>query len=126
VETVAHPEIIIPTTDVNGVKNSPEMVSSVVAAAERAGVPYVVKPYPAGGGGSDAGPFSQAGLKAATLLCFQVPQQLVAFYHQRGDRPEVLSIEPLLNVLKLTLEWIRNGGEKAKPPAVEYWEEKIS
>ena len=43
-ETVAHPEIDILTSDVNGtVKNSPEMVKSVVAAAERAGVPYKVK-----------------------------------------------------------------------------------
>jgi hypothetical protein len=110
-ETVAHPEITILTTDVNGVKNSPEMVKSVVAAAENAGVPYKVKSYPTGGGGSDAGSFSQAGLKAATLLPFKIPQQIVAFYHQKWDDPEVLTIEPLLNVLKLAFEWVRNGGE---------------
>lgn len=110
-ETVAHPEIPILTSDENGtVKNSPVMVASLVAAAERAGVPYTVKP--AGiGTGSDAGPFSEAGLKAAALLPFLVPQQLVAFYHQKRDRPEVLTIEPLLNVLKLTFEWVRNDGE---------------
>ena len=40
-ETVVHPEIDILTSDLNGtVKNSPEMVKSVVAAAQRAGVPY--------------------------------------------------------------------------------------
>ncbi len=112
VEMVAYPEISILTTDVNGtVKNSPEMVNSVIAAAERAGVPYQVEPYPLGGGGSDAGPFSQAGLKATTLLPFKHPQQMVAFYHQRGDSPDKLTIEPLSNVLKLTLEWVRNGGE---------------
>ncbi len=111
VEMVAHPEIAILTSDVNGVKNSPEMVVSVVAAADRAGVPYKVKPYPTGGGGSDAGSFSQAGLKAATLLPFNVPQQIVAFLHQKGDGPEVLTIEPLSNVLKLAFEWIRNCGE---------------
>jgi hypothetical protein len=110
-ETVAYPEIGILTTDVNGVKNAPEMVKSVAAAAERAGVPFKVKPYPTGGGGSDAGSFSQAGLKATTLLPFKVPQQIVAFYHQKWDRPEVLTLEPLLNVLKLTLEWVCNGGE---------------
>jgi len=110
-ETVAYPEITILTSDVNGVKNSPEMVRSVVAAAERAGVPYRVKSQPIGAGGSDAGSFSRAGLKAVTLLPFKVPQQLVAFYHQKWDRPEVLTIEPLLNVLKLALEWVRHGGE---------------
>ena len=110
-ETVAHPEIAILTSDVNGtVKNSPEMVKSVVAAAERAGVPYKVKSAFLGGG-TDAGPFSQAGLKATTLLPFKVPQQMVAFYHQKWDTPEILTIEPLLNVLKLTFEWVRNGGE---------------
>jgi len=110
-EMVAHPEIGILTTDLNGVKNSPEMVTSVVAAAESAGVPYKLKPYPRGGGASDAGSFSQAGLKATTLLPFKMPQQIVAFLHQKWDRPEVLTMEPLLNVLKLAIEWVRNDGE---------------
>ncbi|HLA98371.1 MAG TPA: M28 family peptidase [Anaerolineales bacterium] len=110
-ETIAHPEITILTSDVNGVKHAPEMVNSLVAAAHRAGVPFRVAPSPIGGGGNDAGPFSQAGLKASTLLPFKMPQQVVAFYHQKRDRPEILTLEPLLNVLKLSLEWIRCGGE---------------
>ena len=110
-ETVAHPEIGILTSDVNGtVKNPPEMVKSASAAAERAGVPYKMRSAHLGVA-SDAGPFSQAGLKATTLLPFKVPQQQVAFYHQKWDGPEILTIDPLLNVLKLTLEWVRNGGE---------------
>jgi hypothetical protein len=111
IETVAHPEIAILTSDVNGtVKNSPEMVKSVVAAAERAGVPYKVKSASLGVA-NDSGSFSQAGLKATTLLPFKVPQQMVAFYHQKWDGPEILTTEPLLNVLKLTFEWVRNCGE---------------
>lgn len=110
-ETVAYPEITILTSDVGGVKHSLEMIESVVAAAERASVPYQVKPSPIGGGGSDAGSFSQAGLKATTLLPFKVPQQLAAFYHQKWDTPEILTIEPLFNVLKLAFEWVRSGGE---------------
>jgi hypothetical protein len=110
-EMVVHPEIAILTSEVNGtVKNSPEMVRSVVEAAERAGVPYRVQPAFLGMA-SDAGPFSRAGLKATTLLPFKVPQQMVAFYHQEWDTPEVLTIEPLLNVLKLTFEWVRCVGE---------------
>lgn len=109
-ETIAHPEIAILTSETNGtVKNSPEMVASVVAAAQRAGIPYKVQPATLGTG-SDAGPFSRAGLKATTLLGFKV-QQMVAFYHQKWDSPEILTIEPLLNVLKLTFEWVRNRGE---------------
>ena len=110
-EIIAHPVISILTSDVNGtVKNSPEMVKSVVAAAERSGVPYKIGAATIGAG-SDAAPFSRVGLKALTLLPFKVPQQQFAFYHQDRDTPEVLSIEPLLNVLKLTLEWIRNDGK---------------
>jgi hypothetical protein len=109
-ETIAHPEIAVLTSESNGtVKNSPEMVKSVVAAAQRAGIPYKVKPATLGTG-SDAGPFSRAGLKATTLVGFNV-QQMVEFYHQEWDGPEILTTEPLLNVLKLTFEWIRNGGE---------------
>ncbi len=108
-ETIAHPEIAILTSKSNGtVKNSPEMVKNVVVAAQRAGIPYKVQPATLGTS-SDAGPFSRAGLKATTLLGFKV-QQMVAFYHQERDTPEVLTIEPLLNVLKLTLEWVRRGG----------------
>jgi hypothetical protein len=110
-EIIAHPIISILTSDVNGtVKNSPEMVKSVVAAAERSGVPYNIGAATIGAG-SDAAPFSRVGLKALTLLPFKVPQQQFAFYHQDRDTPEVLSIEPLLNTLKLTLEWIRGVGE---------------
>jgi len=36
---------------------------------------------------------------------------MVAFYHQKWDNPDILTIEPLLNILKLTYEWVRNGGE---------------
>lgn len=110
-EMAAHPEITILSSEANGtVKNSPEMVASVVAAAERAAVPYKVGPATFGTA-NDAGPFSKAGLKATTLLPFKFPQQTVAFYHQRSDTPAALTIEPLLNVLKLVLEWIRHGGE---------------
>jgi hypothetical protein len=85
-------------------------VKSVVAAAARAGVPCRLQSAFLGTS-SDAGRFSRAGLKATTLLPFKFPQQTVAFYHQRWDRPGVLTLEPLSNVLRLTLEWVRNGGE---------------
>ena len=111
-ETVAHPKISILTSDLNGwVRNSQAIVGSAAAAAERAGVPFKVQPYTFGTGASDAASFTQAGLKATTLMPFKMPQQIVAFYHQKYDTPEVLTIEPLLNVLKLTLEWVRSGGE---------------
>jgi hypothetical protein len=110
IETVANPEFVILTSDINGtVKNSPEIVKSVVEAAKRARIPFKVKPATLGTA-NDSGPFSQAGLKALTLLGFKVPQQMVAFYHQKWDRPEILTLEPLLNVLKLTLEWVSKGG----------------
>ena len=109
-ETVAHPEITILTTDVAGVKNSTEMVRSLAVAAQRAGVPYKVKPSPTGAGGSDAGPFSQAGLHAANLLPFRLPGSSSPLYHQPADRPEVPSLEPLLNVLKLTWSGLRRRG----------------
>ncbi len=110
-ETVVYPEITILTSDVNGtVKNAAELIESLVSAAKRAEVPFRLKPAMPGVS-NDSGPFSKAGLKAVTLLPFKMPQQLVAFYHQKWDTPDKLTVEPFLNVLKLTLEWIRNGGE---------------
>ncbi len=111
-EMVAHPEIAILTSDKNGiVGHDPEMVKSVVTAAQRARVPYRLQAASLGTA-TDAAPFSQAGLKATTLIPFKFPQQFVGFYHQRRDGPEKVTIEPLFNVLKLTLEWI----EQKKAP----------
>lgn len=110
-EMIAHPEINILSADLNGtVQNAPEMVNSLVAAAKHAGVPYKVQSASLGVG-TDAAPFSLTGLKAANLIPFKVPQQTVAFYHQKWDTPDQITIEPLLNVLKLSLEWVRCGGE---------------
>jgi Peptidase family M28 len=109
-ETIVNPEIAILSSESSGsVRNSPELVKSVAAAAQRASIPYKIQPATLGTS-NDAGPFSKAGLKATTILGFTA-QQMVAFYHQRNDCPEVLSIDALLNVLKLTFEWIRNRGE---------------
>jgi hypothetical protein len=115
-ETIAHSEVTILTSETNGsVKNSPEMVGSVVTAAQRAGVPYKVKPATLGTS-NDAGPFSRSGLKATSLVGFTM-QQMVGFYHQVHDTPDVLSLEPLLNVLKLTFQWVSSGGEQVKKTA---------
>ncbi len=112
-ETVAHPMVTIFTSDVNGTaKNDPSMVKSVADAAARAGVPHKVEPFPFGGGGTDAGSFSQAGLKATTILPFKIPGQMVKFYHQKWDTPDVLTIEPYMNVLKIAFEWVSSGGGK--------------
>ncbi len=114
IETVAYPLITILTSDINGtVKNSPELIKSLVEAAERSDIPYKVKPAYMGVS-NDSGPFSQAGLKAATLLSFKMPQQFVAFYHQKWDVPENLSLEPLCNVLRLSLEWLRSDDDRRK------------
>jgi aminopeptidase YwaD len=110
-EIIAYPEIAIMVADVNGTLiYSPEMVSGAVAAALRAGIPYKIGSGGIGAG-SDAAPFTWAGLKSITLLGFKTPQQQLAFYHQDRDTPDVLSIEPLLNALKLTLEWVKAKGE---------------
>jgi hypothetical protein len=63
------------------------------------------------GAGSDAAPFNRAGLKGLTLMLFKLPEQQYAFYHQDRDTPEVLTIAPFVNVLKLTIEWIKNDGK---------------
>jgi len=63
------------------------------------------------GGGNGAGSFTWAGLKSLTVFPLQPPHKIVAFYHQNGDVPEVLTIELLLNVLKITCEWLKHDGQ---------------
>jgi hypothetical protein len=111
IETVADPEMVILTGEASGfVKVPAEIVQSLVGAAERAGVPHRIS-APWFGAGGDAAPFCQAGLRATTLLPFKMPEQAIAFYHQKWDRPDVLNLEALQNVLRLAVEWIRCRGE---------------
>ncbi|HDS08541.1 MAG TPA: M28 family peptidase [Bacteroides sp.] len=125
IETVAYPLITILTSDINGtVKNSPELIKNLTSAAERSGVPYKVKPAYLGVS-NDSGPFSQAGIKAATLLSFKMPQQFVAFYHQKWDVPENLTLDPLCNMLRLSLEWLRAAGDYKKKSGTENQQDSI-
>ena len=38
-------------------------------------------------------------------------RQYPSIQYQVWDTPDVLTLEPLLNVLRLALEWVGNGGE---------------
>lgn len=108
IETVADTVVNIMKSDCNGLcKNSPEMVQSLVDAAEQAGVRYRVRSMPFGGAGSDAYPFSKAGVKAACILPIRYPQQMIRFYHQPSDNYDILTLEPFETALKLAVEWIR-------------------
>ena len=110
-EMVAYPEIAILSSDKNGIVKH----SSRAAGKRRRSCPACRSALQGQaaplGPGTNAASFTQAGLKATTLIPFKMPQQFIAFYHQRWDGPQNLTIEPLLNVLKLTLEWISNNGE---------------
>ncbi len=110
-ETIADREIGILTSDLAGsVRCAPEAVQAAVTAAERAGVPHRVKSAFVGVG-TDAAPFCRERLRAVSLLPFRVPQQMIAFYHQPADRPEVLDPGALANVFALAAAWIEAGGQ---------------
>jgi hypothetical protein len=108
IETVANAEIVILTPDVNGpVKNSPEIVKSVVATTESAGVPFKLSPATLGTI-NDSGPFNKVDRKAATLLAFKPVQQPETIFHQKRDNPDIFKMEPIFNILGLTPEWIKD------------------
>ena len=110
-ETIAHPTVGILRSDLNGlVTHDPASVAAAVAAAQRAHVPYEVRSAYLGVG-TDAAPFSQEGIAATTLMPFDVPAQLVAMYHQRTDRPELLDRRALANTLAVATEWVRARGQ---------------
>lgn len=108
IETVMDTTVNIMRSDCNGLcRNSPEMVQTLVDAAERAGVRYRVRSMPFGGAGSDAYPFSEAGIQAACVLPVRYPGQMIQFYHQELDNFDILSLEPFEVTLKLAVEWTR-------------------
>lgn len=118
IETVVDTTVNIMRSDCNGTcRNSPEMVRSLVDAAAQAGVRYRVRPYPFGGAGTDAYPFSRAGIEAACVLPVRYPQQLIRFYHQPTDSYDILTLEPFEATLKLALEWTRMRSPAQSPAA---------
>ncbi|HSN26849.1 MAG TPA: M28 family peptidase [Kofleriaceae bacterium] len=110
-EMIAHPTVGILRSDLNGtVIHAPASVAAAVEAARRARVPYEVRSAYLGVG-TDAAPFSQAGIAATTLMPFDVPKQLVELYHQPSDRPEHLDPQALANTLAVATEWVRARGD---------------
>lgn len=107
IDTIARPKIQIVTTDRNSLlKNAPGVVAELKAAAESAGVPHEVKPFPVFGGGTDALAFGERGLEAAALYAMAVPSQMMEWYHQPGDDIDKVDKEALANALKIVLAWV--------------------
>ncbi len=108
IDTISDSYITIFTSDSNGLcKHSPEIVQKMTQAAHAAGVPHRAAPFPFGGGGTDAFPFSKSGIKAASINAMKVPAQMVAFYHQEWDTFDKLNLDGVLNVLKIAVEFIK-------------------
>ncbi len=108
IETISEPRITIFKSDLNAaLRTSPELVKQVMTAADNAHVPYRVKPFPFGGGGTDAIPFTRKGLKCVSIYSLKAPAQMIAFYHQRTDNYDKLNKEALQNVMKIALELVR-------------------
>ncbi len=116
IDTVSDPFITIYTSDSNGFcKHSQEVVHRIAQAAISAEVQYRTAPFPFGGGGTDAFPFSKAGMKAATINAMKVPAQMVQFYHQEWDNYDKLNLDGVLNVLKIAVEFLRSQSPLKSP-----------
>jgi hypothetical protein len=88
-------------------KNDPGFVGTIADAAKVAGVPFLVKPFYFGGGGTDALPFSARGIKATSLFSMKVPEQMVEFYHQTHDNYDKIPLEALSNALKVAVAFLQ-------------------
>ncbi|MHA1341493.1 MAG: M28 family peptidase [Promethearchaeota archaeon] len=95
-------------SDANGfLKNSKELVNLVAEAAKIANVSYSIKPFPIGGGGTDAIPFSRNKLKAVSIYGMVVPKQMIEFYHQPEDNYDKLNKYAIKNALKIELSFLK-------------------
>ena len=108
IESIYDPEIEIFTGDRNGtLRNSPEIVRGLALAAQAAGAPSRISPFPFAGGGTDALPFREKGLRAACLFSMKIPSQMVKFYHQPSDSYDKVNPAALRNAAQIALEFIR-------------------
>jgi hypothetical protein len=107
-ESICRPMMIVFTSDGNGlVKNDPGFVKTIDDAAKASGVPYLVRPFYFGGGGTDTLPFSARGIKATSLFSMKVPDQMAEFYHQTHDNYDKIPLEALSNAIKVALAFLQ-------------------
>jgi len=76
-------------------------------AAQNVKAPSRISPFPFAGGGTDALPFREKGLRAACLFCMKIPSQMVKFYHQPTDTYDKVNLAALRNAAQIVLEFIR-------------------
>ncbi|MHA1334700.1 MAG: M28 family metallopeptidase [Promethearchaeota archaeon] len=107
-DSICSAELVIFKSDRNNtLKNSREMINIVKEVAEKEGIPHKVKPFPFGGGGSDAIPFSEEKIKALTIFSMKVPSQMIQFYHQEFDNYDKIDIKAFVNSIKLGIEFVK-------------------
>ncbi|MBN2086300.1 MAG: M20/M25/M40 family metallo-hydrolase [Anaerolineales bacterium] len=107
-ESIYDPEIEIFTGDRNGtIRNAPDVVDALVRAAVDEKLPFRVSPFPFAGGGTDAMPFREKGIRAGCLFGMRVPSQMVDFYHQPSDSYDIVNPQALGHALRIALEFIR-------------------
>jgi aminopeptidase YwaD len=107
-ESICRAQMTIFTSDRNNtLKNDPGHVASVAEAAKVAGVPFDVKPFFFGGGGTDTLPFSARGIKATSVFSMKVPEQMVEFYHQTFDTYDKIPKEALSNAIKIAVAFLQ-------------------
>ena len=108
IESIYDPEIEIFTGDRNGtLRNSPDIVEGLARAAQAAGAPSRISHFPFAGGGTDALPFREKGIRAGCLFSMKIPSQMVQFYHQPSDTYDKVNPTALRNAAEIALEFIR-------------------
>ncbi len=108
IESIFDPEIEIFTGDRNGtLRNSPDVVARLAQAAQSAGAPSRISHFPFAGGGTDALPFREKGIRAGCLFSMKIPSQMVQFYHQPSDTYDKVNPAALRNAAQIALEFIR-------------------
>lgn len=108
-ESICHPRMTIYTSDENSfLRNSKELVKAVEKSAINAKIPYKIAPFPLGGGGTDALPFSRAKIRATCIYAMKVPSQMIAFYHQPEDNYDKLDMESIQNAIKLGIQFVQD------------------
>jgi hypothetical protein len=108
IESIYDPEIEIFTGDRNGtIRNSPSIVKGLAQAAQAVQAPHRISHFPFAGGGTDALPFREKGIRAACLFSMKIPSQMVQFYHQPSDTYDKVNLSALRNAAQIALEFIR-------------------
>jgi len=109
IDTVADPSklSVVVKEKTTNTKHSMELARKIMTLSNTLGIKISPISLPSIGGGTDAVPFSRAGIDAITFFAVDLSLKTFRFYHTMRDTPDKINPDVLQNIHDIIIEFIK-------------------